>query len=40
MAEREAELEGNPDELIDDDYEEFYDSVQEQKELDQEIGDE
>jgi hypothetical protein len=40
MAEREAELEGNPDELIDDDYEEFYESVQEQKELDQEIGDE
>ena len=40
MAEREAELEGNPDELIDDDYEEFYESVQEQKDLDQEIGDE
>jgi hypothetical protein len=40
MAEREAELEGNPDELVDDDYEEFYDSVYEQKELDQEIGDE
>ena len=40
MAEREAELEGNSDELVDDDYEEFYDSVYEQKELDQEIGDE
>lgn len=40
MAERESELQGEFDELADDDYEEFYESVQEQKELDADLGEE